>query len=404
MALTSSSPSRAEDSFCKTAMSRREDIVSCIDVTIVNRSAYGALPSSYSKIFPAFRASAAVTHAAGLGGKRFIDFGKPHACVSAFVQQHGSKCAPTGIEHGLGLSSLCKSGGIHVADEDRTVGPDQSGAQFVQEVLSPICDLGVNRARSVSMTGALCAGQRGFQVAVKALGFDRRQGLITERGKGPQPEIDSQTRDRAIEDRAYGRFISCISHSLLARHTDIEKPASAGVFTEITRAQFEVGETIAVPERQPTSGEVDLSAAITNRSDLERNPTEGSPCTTALAPGQSDVLMFSAAPRVFFRDLLHRLDGKTQGAVTARDPFEEGPEIESREKPPLSLKHFGRQFVTVIEHRIDLARQTAQPRSVLVLHPEAQDPNGGRSITGHPYSLPKTHSGTPTQISRNAWR
>ena len=32
--LTSSSPSRDEDSFCKTAMSRREDIVSCIDVTI----------------------------------------------------------------------------------------------------------------------------------------------------------------------------------------------------------------------------------------------------------------------------------------------------------------------------------------------------------------------------------
>jgi hypothetical protein len=47
--LTSSSPSRApsraEDSFCKTAMSRREDIVSCIDVTIMDRSAHGALPS-----------------------------------------------------------------------------------------------------------------------------------------------------------------------------------------------------------------------------------------------------------------------------------------------------------------------------------------------------------------------
>jgi hypothetical protein len=35
--LTSSSPSKGEDSFCKTAMSRREDIVSCIDVTIMDR-------------------------------------------------------------------------------------------------------------------------------------------------------------------------------------------------------------------------------------------------------------------------------------------------------------------------------------------------------------------------------
>ena len=41
--LTSSCPSRDEDSFCKTAMSRREEIVSCIDVTIMDRLAYSAL-------------------------------------------------------------------------------------------------------------------------------------------------------------------------------------------------------------------------------------------------------------------------------------------------------------------------------------------------------------------------
>jgi hypothetical protein len=60
-------------------MSRREDIVSCIDVTIMDRFAHRALPSPYSKIFPAFGAGAAVTPAAGLGGKRFIDFLEPHA-------------------------------------------------------------------------------------------------------------------------------------------------------------------------------------------------------------------------------------------------------------------------------------------------------------------------------------
>src|SRR6202051_1233864 len=128
--LTSSSPSRDEDSFCKTAMSRREDIVSCIDVTIMDRSAHSALPSPYSKIFPAFGAGAAVTHAAGLGGKRFINFIEPHARVSAFVQQHGSECTPARIEHRLGQSGLCESGGIHVADDDGAVGLDQAGAQF----------------------------------------------------------------------------------------------------------------------------------------------------------------------------------------------------------------------------------------------------------------------------------
>src|ERR1700730_6414820 len=104
--LTSSSPSRAEDSFCKAAMSRREDIVSCIDVTIMDRSAHSALPSPYSKIFPAFRAGAAVTHAAGLGGKRFINFIAPHAFVRSLGKQHGSECAPDPIDHRRGLSSL----------------------------------------------------------------------------------------------------------------------------------------------------------------------------------------------------------------------------------------------------------------------------------------------------------
>jgi hypothetical protein len=39
---------------------------------------------------------------------------------------------------------------------------------------------------------------------------------------------------------------------------------------------------------------------------------------------------------------------------------------------------------------------------VLVLHPQAQDPNSERSITGHPYSIPKNQRITPWQTSRNA--
>jgi hypothetical protein len=73
-------------------MSRREDIVSCIDVTMMDRSAHSALPSSYSKIFPAFRAGAAVTHAAGLGGIGFIDFSKPHACPIHHTSANVEKC------------------------------------------------------------------------------------------------------------------------------------------------------------------------------------------------------------------------------------------------------------------------------------------------------------------------
>jgi hypothetical protein len=338
--LTSSSPSRAEDSFCKTAMSRREDIVSCIDVTMMDRFAHSALPSPYSKTLPAFRAGAAVTHAAGLGGKRFVDLCKPHACVSAFIQQDGSERAPSG---------------------------------------------GVNRSGSPSMAGALCAGQEGFQVAVKARRLDRWQSLITERGKSLQPQIDAQARDRAIENRSDGRFISLISRSL--RHTDIQIPAPA-----------------AVPQRQPTSRKIDLPPSIANRSDLEGNPAQRPACTATLAPGQSDFSMLSAPPRVFFSDLLHRLDRQMQGTLTVHDPCEERPEIESRQKPPLALEHFDRQIVAIIEHRVDLAPHAAKPCRVLVLHPQAQEPNSGRSRAGHPYSMPKNYPVISRQTSRNAGR
>src|ERR1700692_2267902 len=54
-------------------MSRREDILRCIHITIMDRSAHTALPSSYSKTFPTLWAGA-VTHARGPGGKLFVEF------------------------------------------------------------------------------------------------------------------------------------------------------------------------------------------------------------------------------------------------------------------------------------------------------------------------------------------
>jgi hypothetical protein len=93
-----------EDSFCKTAMSRREDIVSCIDLTIMDRAAHP-----------------------------------------------------------------------------------------------------VRRSRSLSMAGA---GQDRLQIAVEALGLERRQSLITERGESGQSPIAARARDRTIENRSDGQLIS----------------------------------------------------------------------------------------------------------------------------------------------------------------------------------------------------
>src|SRR5512133_386037 len=108
-ALTSSPPSavtgcrwrgKGGNSSCETAMPGRENVLGCVDVTVVYRSTCAARPFSCrisdptSQTFQAFRASAPVTATTGLGGIGFVDFLEPHACDIAFVLQHGSECAP----------------------------------------------------------------------------------------------------------------------------------------------------------------------------------------------------------------------------------------------------------------------------------------------------------------------
>ena len=85
--MTSSSPSKDEDSFCKTAMSRREDILRSIDVTIMDRSADTAQPSSYSKTFPALRADAAVCCRTFRNAVRAMHAALPHAGLKAGISR-----------------------------------------------------------------------------------------------------------------------------------------------------------------------------------------------------------------------------------------------------------------------------------------------------------------------------
>jgi hypothetical protein len=180
-------------------MSRRKDISSSVHVTIMDRAASTASPSSYSKTFPALGAGAAVTRAASLGGERFVDLIEPYACVSALVLQHGSKCTPARVQDRLALSGLRKAGGIHVAYEDGTATLDEGGAAFVQEVLPAIGDLGVDRLDTIPVARALCGGQVRLQVAVEALRFDGRDVLIAEGGKRLQAQIAKTLPESSLQ-------------------------------------------------------------------------------------------------------------------------------------------------------------------------------------------------------------
>ncbi len=357
-------------------MSRREDSLSCIDVTIMDRSAHTALPSSDSKTLPAFRAGAAFTHAAGLGGKRFIDFIEPYPCVIAFIPKHGSKRTPPCIEHGLRLLGLCKGGCVHIADEDRTVGFRQAGAELMQKIFPPIRDLGVNRPGTCFFSRSLRARKLRLQVAVEAFGLDRRQTCIAKDRELSQAQVNADARNRSIQNRFHGRLISLTSRSLSSRHADIQIPASSRIFAEVACAQFEVLQAKAVPEREPASREVDLARVVSNRSDLEGNPTQRAAHAAAFTPSEPDFPPLPATSSVFFGDLLNRLHGQIQGTLAAGSgALQERPKIEAGQEAPFALEHLDRKFVTVIKDRVDLAGQRRKPRRMLVLDPQAQDPN-----------------------------
>ena len=78
------------DSFCKTAMSRRENVPCCIDVALVYRSAIAASPLSYSQTCSTFRTAGRDGPAArtSLGGVALVDYLKDDTGLLALVFQH----------------------------------------------------------------------------------------------------------------------------------------------------------------------------------------------------------------------------------------------------------------------------------------------------------------------------
>ena len=310
----------------------------------MDRSAQSALPSYYSKTFPAFRAGAAATHAAGLGRKRFIDFIEPYACVSAFIPKHGSKRTPSRIENGLCLLSLCKGGGVHVADEYRTVGFHQTCAELVQKIFPPILDLCVNRPGTRLLTRPLRSIKLGFQTAVEALGLDRRQSCVAKGRELSQAQINAYARNRSLQDRLNGRLISLTFRSLSSRHTDIQIPASSGILTEVAAAQFKVLQAKTVPKREPASGEVDLARVVSNRPDLEGNPSQRAAHASAFTPSEPDLPMLPAAARVFLRDLLDCLRRQMQRTLATRRALQKGPKIVAGQEASFALEYLDRKF------------------------------------------------------------
>ena len=96
------------DSFCKTAMSRRENVPCCIHVPVVYRSAIAASPFSYSQTCSTFRTAGGNDPAAraSLGGVAFADYLEDDAGLMALVFQHRLEHGPARVQRALGHPGL----------------------------------------------------------------------------------------------------------------------------------------------------------------------------------------------------------------------------------------------------------------------------------------------------------
>ena len=108
-------------------------------------TAIAAHPAPDPKTFQPSRAADASSRRTGSGCIRFIDFQIDHPRVIVFVSEVAPQHRPSGIEHALYHPGPCQLGSRHVSDRDPAALVDQPPGKLVQEVLSSVGDLGVDR-------------------------------------------------------------------------------------------------------------------------------------------------------------------------------------------------------------------------------------------------------------------
>jgi hypothetical protein len=141
-----------------------ENVASCIGVAIVRRTAVRTDPQSYTECAHTFGAAGGDSSAARahLGSESFVGFDVPRSCLLALVREHGSETGPAGVGNGFGHPRPHELGRVHIANDDVSVLPHKLSRLLVQEILSSVRDLGVDRASAALVTRSLRYSQGRF--------------------------------------------------------------------------------------------------------------------------------------------------------------------------------------------------------------------------------------------------
>lgn len=137
----------------------------------MRRTTLRTIPHSYSETFQASRPADCIAVRTGLGTKSFVSFDIHRLPSGSLVPQHRPERGPASIQNGFRHSGFCKPRRVHIADDDQTILVSQSLAGDVEEVLSPVGDLGVDRTGTFLISGALGAGETFLLCTIEAGSF-----------------------------------------------------------------------------------------------------------------------------------------------------------------------------------------------------------------------------------------
>lgn len=268
----------------RTEIRLRQNIFSCIHITIMHTATFRASPLSYSKACDTFRPRIGQRAAirAGLGGKTFIDLFIPRAMPNGLVRKHVTEGRPAGIKNGLCQAGFGEAARVDISNSDVVELPNDANRELVVEIFALICNLRMDCFNAQFLVGALSHGKCILRLPIKAL----RINLFTVRQRGEffQAQVDTNTSHRTVS----------ISEGLDLNH-DVDEPIAPRVLGEIcTVLDFSSGEW-------PGAENAESIAAKSKRIaySLEVLPFNGNP-SEALTATVSEVwpISLSTRPRI----------------------------------------------------------------------------------------------------------
>lgn len=210
----------------------------------------------------------------------------------ALAFQHRLELAPASVQHRLGHAGLREFRGAGIAHIDFAVLIHQPTREFVQCVLAPILDLGVDRLPPALVASPLGGGQLVYEIVVEATIL---QLLTVGAGRHVlQAQVDT---DCALASGRLGLHL----------HRYVDVPPTPSILVEAGRPELVLAQSAAAPDLEVAAVVEHLPVLSLGGTCVNRNPAKGTARAPRFPPCQARLFELLAAGGVFLAYALHRV-------------------------------------------------------------------------------------------------